>query len=102
MQFESTIDRSTSLLNGPTQGDQKHHTLAGSVRGKKFRNVIIEKGEPRSAEALSVGREIQPPTCNARLELRRPIAAVAAAFQNLFEIAEKKQVCAAIGGNFLT
>ena len=45
-------------LDGFTQGQQEHHTFARRVGRKKFRDVVVEEGKPRGAEALGIGSKI--------------------------------------------
>ena len=61
-------------------------SLPPCVRGEGLRNLVVEEGESRGAEAKSVGGEVEAAADDSSLELSGPVAAVAEPGEDRLEI----------------
>src|SRR6266404_6914915 len=77
-------------------GDQENGTLVFCVRGKEVNYIVVEEGQPGSAQVLSIRSQVDPAADDACLQLDGPIAAVPVSLQNAFQIGEKEDIHAGV------
>src|SRR5437588_10866587 len=73
------------MLPPVPDGHQEHRAVVGR---EKAADLVVEEGQPGRAQAKRVGGQVHPPALNARRELRRPIATIAEAPEDLVQIGQ--------------
>src|SRR5262249_10382949 len=68
------------------EGGEEEDAASSCLRREEVGHLVVEEGEPCCAETLGVGREVQASARDPSLELGRPVAAIAKAFEHTWKI----------------